>query len=215
MAGHAVGIPNSRIEQGRRSGLTGRLRRSFLFVGMTGILAGPVSADFTEGELLAGACGGCHGHTGVSIAAGLPSIAGFDRRYLVRVMREFGAGTRHSTIMGRLMKGYTPQQMDLLASHYAAQAWESFPAQRQPALYETGQQIHEALCEECHEQAGRYQDRDMPRVAGQAPDYLLLQLFARRDRPDGMQQPSRMRRALENLSDDELRAVGHFISSQD
>jgi cytochrome c553 len=55
----------------------------------------------------------------------------------------------------------------------------------------------------------------MPRVAGQAPDYLLMQLFARRDRPEGMQQPARMRRALEGLSDDELRALAHYIVSQD
>jgi sulfide dehydrogenase cytochrome subunit len=215
MAGHAVGIGDSRIEKRRRSGLHGWMRRLFLLSVLTGFLAGPVSAEFTEGEILAGGCGGCHGHTGVSSAAELPSIAGFDRRYLVRVMREFGAGTRHSTIMGRLMKGYAPQQVNLLASHYAAQAWESFPVQRQPALYEAGRRVHESLCEECHEQAGRYQDRDMPRIAGQAPEYLLTQLFARRDRPEGTQQPSRMRRALESLSDDELRAVGHFISSQD
>jgi cytochrome subunit of sulfide dehydrogenase len=191
------------------------VRRLFFLAGLTGVLVAPVSAGFTEGEILAGACGGCHGHTGVSMAAELPSISGFDRRYLARVMREFGAGTRHSTIMGRLMKGYTPQQITLLASHYADQPWASFPVQREPARYEAGQRIHQALCEECHEQAGRHQDRDMPRVAGQAPEYLLTQLFARRDRPEGMQQPSRMRRALESLSDDELHAVGHFLSSQD
>lgn len=204
------------MDERRRTLFREWMRRLFLAVAMAGIMANPVSAGFTEGEILAGACGGCHGHTGVSRAASMPSIAGFDRRYLARVMREFSTGTRHSTIMGRVMKGYTPQQINLLASYYAEQSWEDFPVERRdPALFGTGQRLHQALCEECHEEGGRYQDRDMPRVAGQAPDYLLMQLFARRDRPEGMQQPARMRRALEGLSDDELHALAHYIASQD
>lgn len=204
------------MDERRRTLFRDWMRRLFLAVGMTAIMAGPVSAGFTEGEILSGACGGCHGHTGVSRAASMPSIAGFDRRYLARVMREFSTETRYSTIMGRVMKGYTPQQINLLASYYAEQSWEDFPVEhRDPALFATGQRLHQALCEECHEQGGRYQDRDMPRVAGQAPDYLLMQLFARRDRPEGMQQPARMRRAIEGLSDDELHALAHYIASPD
>ena len=68
------------MDERRRTLFRDWMRRLFLAVGMTGILAGPVTAGFTEGEILSGACGGRHGHTGVSragtITAGQPCRRG-------------------------------------------------------------------------------------------------------------------------------------------
>ena len=184
---------------------------------LVGFAAGTLQASegFTEGEILSNGCGGCHGHTGVSAASSMPSIAGFDRRYTARVLREFRDGSRHSTIMGRLMVGYTHSQINLLASYYAEQTWEGSSFRADPAKFEQGRRIHQALCEQCHEDGGRYQDRDMPRVAGQQPEYLLIQMQLRRAGMQGMQQPSRMREALLSLSDAEVLAMVHFLASQD
>ena len=187
-----------------------------LFLGAV-LLAGPVSASsgFSEGEILAGGCGGCHGHTGVSVAPSMPSIAGFDRRYLARVMREFQTGVRFSTVMGRLMEGYSTREIAQLAGYFSEQAWEGAAVAAEAASVEPGRRIHEAKCEECHEQAGRYQDRDMPRLAGQQPQYLRIQMTLRRDGTEGMQQPSRMREALQTLSDADILALSRFLASQD
>jgi len=173
------------------------------------------SGGFTEGEILSNGCGGCHGHTGVSTTSSMPSIAGFDRRYTARVMREFRDGSRHSTIMGRVMAGYSFPQINLLATYYSEQTWEGSAFRADPRQVEQGRQIHQALCEQCHEDGGRYQDRDMPRVAGQQPEYLRIQMQLRRDGTQGMQQPGRMREALLSLSDAEVLAVAHFLASQD
>jgi len=173
------------------------------------------SEGFTEGEILSNGCGGCHGHTGVSAASSMPSIAGFDRRYTARALREFKNGSRHSTIMGRLMVGYTLPQINLLASYYADQTWEGSAFRADPEKVEQGRRIHEARCEQCHEDAGRYQDRDMPRVAGQQPDYLLIQMQLRRAGTEGMQQPNRMREALLSLSEAEVLAMTHYLASRD
>jgi len=181
------------------------------------LLAGPVSASvgFSEGEILAGGCGGCHGHTGMSVAPSLPSIAGFDRRYLARVLREFQAGVRFSTVMGRLMEGYSTREIAQLAGYFAEQPWGSATVAADAASVGQGRRIHETKCEECHEQAGRYQDRDMPRLAGQQPEYLRIQMVLRRDGTEGMQQPSRMREALQTLSDADILALSQFLASQD
>ena len=173
------------------------------------------SEGFTEGEILSNGCGGCHGHTGVSAASSMPSIAGFDRRYTARVLREFKDGSRYSTIMGRVMAGYTLPQINLLASYYAEQTWEGSGFRADPGKVESGKRIHEALCEQCHEDGGRFQDRDMPRVAGQQPEYLRIQMQLRRDGTEGMQQPNRMREALLSLSDAEVLAMTHYLASQD
>ncbi len=184
---------------------------------LVGFLAGTLQASegFTEGEILSNGCGGCHGHTGVSAAASMPSIAGFDRRYTARVLREFRDGSRHSTIMGRLMVGYTVPQINLLASYYAEQTWEGSGFRAEPGKVEQGRRIHEALCEQCHEDSGRYQDRDMPRVAGQQPEYLIIQMQLRRAGTEGMQQPNRMREALLSLSEAEVLAMAHYLASRD
>lgn len=173
------------------------------------------SEHFSEGEIVSNGCGGCHGHTGVSAAASMPSIAGFDRRYTARVLREFKEGTRYSTIMGRVMAGYSRQHILLLATYYADQPWGGAGFRADPETLERGRRVHEALCEQCHEDAGRYQDRDMPRLAGQQPEYLRIQMQLRRDGTEGMQQPSRMREGLLSLTDAEVMDLAKFFASQD
>lgn len=145
----------------------------------------------------------------------MPSIAGFDRRYLARVLLEFKDGVRYSTIMGRLMAGYTRAEIRLLASYYADQIWADPDFEPDSGKVEQGLRIHAKLCEQCHEDSGRYQDRDMPRVAGQGFDYLWIQLQLRRAGTEGMQQPNRMREGLLSLSDAELLAIAHYLASRD
>jgi len=173
------------------------------------------AATDDAGEWIAFACGGCHGHAGVSAAESLPSIAGFDRRYLARVLREFQKGVRHSTIMGRLTVGYSLQDIALLASYYAEQPWEGSGTGADAGTIDRGREIHQARCEQCHEDGGRVQDRDMPRLAGQQPEYLRMQMLLRRAGTEGMQQPNRMREALLALSDEDIFVLSRFLASQD
>ena len=196
------------------------VRRTIFATLLYGILTWPATADVSPGEALAFACGGCHGHTGVSAAATMPSIAGFDRRYLARVLREYKTGVRTSTIMGRLMEGYSMQEIALLAAYYSEQQWDPTAANANvksssPELIAQGATVHTSLCEQCHENEARYQDRDMPRLAGQQPEYLLMQLKIRREGGEGVQQPRRMREALAGLTDANLLALSRYFASID
>lgn len=69
---------------------------------------------------LAAACANCHGTNGVS-QGGTVSLAGQPQSALVRKMQDFKAGRTPSTIMQQLAKGYTDEQIELIAGWFAAQ----------------------------------------------------------------------------------------------
>lgn len=78
------------------------------------------SSSPTVGRDLAAACAICHGTNGRS-AGGLPNLAGQQKDYLVKQLRDFRDGTRPATIMNQIAKGYTEEQYELLAAYFAAQ----------------------------------------------------------------------------------------------
>lgn len=164
--------------------------------------------------MLAANCYGCHGPSGVSAGAAMPSFAGFDRQFLARILQEYRDGQRTPTIMDRIMRGYTSSEIRRIAGFFAAQTWVSAPVAVDTTAAAVGERLHEDGCAECHEQGGRHQDRDTPRLAGQWPDYLMLQLLTYRDRPDAMPQPTKMRDAVVGLTDDELHALSRYYAGQ-
>jgi cytochrome subunit of sulfide dehydrogenase len=69
---------------------------------------------------LAATCSNCHGTGGIS-KGDVASLAGVSKEEIVRKMGEFKSGARPATIMHQLAKGYTDQQVDLIAGWFAAQ----------------------------------------------------------------------------------------------
>ena len=72
------------------------------------------------GRGLAATCANCHGTNGVSVGE-VESLAGKPKDEIVRKMQEFKSGARPATIMQQLAKGYTDEQIELLAGWFAAQ----------------------------------------------------------------------------------------------
>jgi cytochrome subunit of sulfide dehydrogenase len=66
----------------------------------------------------ASSCSGCHGPAGGS---GLMPINGRDEVDLTTAMEAFRSGARPSTVMGRLMKGFSPDEIRAIAAWIAAQ----------------------------------------------------------------------------------------------
>ncbi|GMV56199.1 MAG: hypothetical protein AMXMBFR6_20040 [Betaproteobacteria bacterium] len=79
----------------------------------------PYAADPQLGRNLAATCANCHGTDGRSVG-GIDSLAGQPKDTLVRKMTEFRNGSRPTTIMHQIAKGYTEQQIDLIAAYFAA-----------------------------------------------------------------------------------------------
>lgn len=76
--------------------------------------------DPNTGRSLAATCANCHGTNGVSVG-GVESLAGKPKDEIVRKMQEYKSGAKPATIMHQLAKGYTDQQVELLAAWFAAQ----------------------------------------------------------------------------------------------
>jgi cytochrome subunit of sulfide dehydrogenase len=68
---------------------------------------------------MASICFTCHGTDGLSVGGVPPSLAGQDRNYLLQLLREFRDGKRPATIMHQQAKGYTDQELELIAGYFA------------------------------------------------------------------------------------------------
>lgn len=78
---------------------------------------GPVSGS---PAVLAANCYNCHGTDGKATEA-IPPLAGLEKDYLTDALKEYKAGTRDATIMHQLAKGYTDEEISLIADYFAQQ----------------------------------------------------------------------------------------------
>jgi cytochrome c553 len=77
-------------------------------------------SDPNLGRSLAATCANCHGTNGVSVGE-VASLAGRPKDDLVRRMQDYKKGDVPGTIMPQLAKGYTDEQIDLVAGWFSAQ----------------------------------------------------------------------------------------------
>jgi len=71
---------------------------------------------------LAATCANCHGTNGRAlVGAGVPGLAGMPAPYMVQQLKTFKDGTRPSTVMQQLTKGYNDSQIEAIAAYFAAQ----------------------------------------------------------------------------------------------
>ena len=73
-----------------------------------------------RGAYLAANCANCHGTNGLS-KNDLPKLAGQPKETTLKVLREFRDGRRVATIMHQLAKGYSDEQLALMAEFFASQ----------------------------------------------------------------------------------------------
>lgn len=165
-------------------------------------------------EALSLNCNGCHGPEGVSHGEYIPSISGLNYRYFMSTMLKFKKDERLSTIMGRMARGYKLKELRAISRYFAGKNWGNAADKIDPALVRRGAGIHQEHCEECHQDDGRFQDKEIPRIAGQWGGYLLLQLQDYQTGNPFMPQPEKMLQRLEPLDEEDLRALSHFYSSR-
>jgi sulfide dehydrogenase cytochrome subunit len=85
------------------------------------LLASPAQAgEMTQGEMLSASCAGCHGTDGHSPGA-IPDISDKSAEYIRTSLEEFRSGKRESTVMGRQAKGYTDEEILLIAEYFGKQ----------------------------------------------------------------------------------------------
>ena len=70
---------------------------------------------------MASACAICHGTDGRTASKDVVPLAGLPAQHIASQMRAFRDGQRPATVMHQIAKGYTDQQIDAMASWFAAQ----------------------------------------------------------------------------------------------
>jgi cytochrome c553 len=68
---------------------------------------------------LAATCAACHGTDGRSLTKEVASLAGLPRDRIVSQMRAFREGTRPATIMQQIARGYSEEQVDVIADYFS------------------------------------------------------------------------------------------------
>lgn len=85
------------------------------------LLAGPAMAQApAQAPLAAYACGGCHG-VGSTGSGPVVALAGRPQEEIVSAMKAFRANERPGTIMGRIARGYTDEEIAAIAA--ALSSW--------------------------------------------------------------------------------------------
>lgn len=92
----------------------------------TGLFATRVPAaaqapDLRHGEVLADDCTSCHGLQGRG-GATIPALAGADRAALLTTMTDLRNQKGSATIMKRLLRGYSDDELRALADYFSHEA---------------------------------------------------------------------------------------------
>jgi len=180
------------------------------------LVTAPVVLATPPDSMLGNTCAGCHGTNGLSQSP-MPRIAGFSEKYLVNTMKNYQSGERSATIMNRIAKGYTEEELAGLGKFFASQTWETPAQEVDAAKVEQGAKIHEEKCKACHQENGAKASEGMPRIAGQWLRYLEIVMGEYKD-PDIKMPENAMAKMMtmqmKTLKEEDISALAHFYASQ-
>ncbi len=173
--------------------------------------SGPLTAQTLVERLQL--CGTCHGETGNSKMENTPSLAGQPELFITNQLILMREGVRKSEIMAPFVKGLKDDVIIAMATHFAKLPPEPEGSVTvDAALAKRGAQLAVGLhCASCHrpDYAGQQQ---MPRLAPQRLDYLILSLTAYRDGSRSGIDTS-MNGVMVGVSDQDIRALAHYLAT--
>ena len=175
-------------------------------------------------EAITESCGRCHGADGLGRGVGaFPKLAGQREAYLYESLVAYAAGRRHSGIMGPVAAGLETEELRTIARYYAGLAAAADGGRTVAAdLVARGEAIaHGGVpekdvppCAECHGPGNRPRRPVYPVLAGQYPEYLLLQLSLFKSGVRGGTPYSNiMHKVAMQLDDEQMRAAAAYYGS--
>lgn len=188
---------------------------SVFMVGTTQVLAGP------SAKAMADTCAGCHGTNGKSVGPASPNLAGISEAYFIESMEGFkklpkdaehAEDARPATIMNRIAKGYTDEQIEQMGAHFAKMPVYKAKVPHDAAKAKDGAAIYDKGCAKCHDENGALADDDAGILAGQWLPWLQYSMADYRS--GHREMTKKMKKQVEKLSDEEIDAVLNFFASQ-
>lgn len=170
------------------------------------------AVDAEAGKRKAETCVACHGPAGNSPNGMFPTLAGQTSRYLYLQLRDFKEERRRDPVMSPMAANLSKEDMQDLAEYFSIQKQAGNGFKADPARVKAGAaKSNEVLCAMCHLGELKGQN-EIPRLAGQQPDYVIKQLKDFRERKrtnDG----GNMTSVSKNLSDDDITNLAHYIAN--
>jgi cytochrome c553 len=169
-------------------------------------------ADAEAGKAKAQVCAACHGPLGNSTNPDYPVLAGQNQRYLYLELKDFNEGRRSHPRMSSAASTLTREDMQDLADYFSQQRPAPVKDNADAASIDAGRRkAAEVLCTMCH-LGGFSGQNEIPRVAGQYPQYIAKQLrdFRSHTRTN---DAGNMASVTRNLSDDDIRNLAAYVAS--
>jgi cytochrome c553 len=171
-------------------------------------------ADPAAGKSKAGPCAACHGADGNSASSQFPVLAGQTARYLYLELKDFKEGRRSEPAMAPFVAKLSREDMLDLADYFASQKPKPLAFRRDAARVARGKKkADEVLCTMCH-LGGMKGQNEIPRVAGQHPEYVIKQLKAFKARTRTNDAGS-MTSVAQTITEQDIEDLAHYISSLD
>jgi sulfide dehydrogenase cytochrome subunit len=179
-------------------------------------LGGPALAAPPDAvTMMANTCVGCHGPNGSSLGPASPTIAGMATDTFVEAMTAYKEGKRPATVMDRIAKGYSDEEIKQMATYFSKQQFVRLPQKTDPALVKAGQALHKDHCEKCHVDNGRKDEDGSNILAGQ---WLLYLNYSMDDfTKGGREMEKKMKAQVEKVQAKDpkgIEALMHFYASQ-
>jgi cytochrome c553 len=160
----------------------------------------------------AAVCVACHGPNGNSTNPDYPILAGQSWRYIYIELKDFKAGRRSDPQMSHMAANLSQEDMIALGNFFAAQKQAPIQFKVDPAKVEAGRKTSDTvLCPMCH-LGGFVGQNEIPRVAGQWPQYIKKQLedFKARRRTN---DAGNMTSVAGTLSDADIENLSQYIAN--
>jgi len=189
---------------------------AFFLAAAAGTLGLPALAQPAQDDAatrsLAQRCFECHGPDGNSTNPKYPILAGQGWRYIFVELRDFKEGRRSNPEMSPMAANLTRDQMIALGNFFAAQKPKPPAFTPDAAKVAAGKKVADAvLCTMCH--LGEFKGQnEIPRVAGQWPQYIEKQLqdFRARRRTN---DAGNMTSVARNLTDEQIEELAQYIAN--
>ena len=195
------------------------MHRTFKHALAAGVLAFAASSGASAGgasaAMLSDTCAGCHGTDGASGGPAMPTIAGMSNDFFIEVMQGYGSGEIPSTIMGRIAKGYSEDEIKAMAKHFSSLKFTKATQKFDAKLAKKGAKLHDKYCEKCHAEGGSSAEDDSGILNGQWAPFVKWTLA---DYIDGSRTASKkMKKKLNKMvkkeGDEGVEALLNFYAS--
>jgi cytochrome c553 len=157
-------------------------------------------------------CFACHGPNGNSTNPVYPILAGQSWRYTYIELKDFKEGRRTDPVMSPMAADLSRDDMIALGNFFAAQKQAPINFKADGARVDAGRKIADAvLCPMCH-LGGFVGQNEIPKVAGQHPEYIKKQLqdFKAKRRTN---DAGNMTSVAGTLSDEDIENLSHYIAN--